>query len=513
MFDNIESLSENNFSIMLLIHKDNRKHLIQHNIRISALNSSMMSQSTQLHLPKVRMLSRGGRSIKITNVKSIKPPDAELMKKQEEEKLRVELQKEIASRYRTCGHQKYECLLPVLGGRAFCAQHILDDSTAPYQQCAHVNSQGRRCPAPAPKVDYSVCFEHARAALLSRQRSAAPPPPVTTTETLLNQLQHYIRPERTRTTSCASSVSVVSDPADNEITSHSVDPFKEIEATVVNSAVSSNIMECASASESDCDSIELNEDITDLLSDTEDAPCEDQPLWRAGVFTAEEAVSEAKSVLKLLKEAYVGQMEKLRISLQIGRLQYLRTLKAEKELYCSINTQSKSGPQTVRERRQIRKLKAYASYHRKYRSEAILAKKLQKKRAKVNEIPTNRGNPQQGRCSFTEGGVRCSTHTLPATKHCLKHILHDRQQVLFKQCNDQRGGVACREPIAKLPLASNACRYHTGPPVYATFTLKKDETDSDADSHSSSESDDELPSPRKSAPAVASGLVDVMGYE
>ncbi|XP_045490091.1 KAT8 regulatory NSL complex subunit 2 [Pieris rapae] len=471
-----------------------------------------MSQQKQLQLPKVGLLSRGGRSIKITNVKSIKPPDPELIKKQEEEKLRIEFQKEIASRYRTCGHQKYECLLPVLVGRSFCAQHILDDSTAPFQQCAHINSQGRRCPVPAPKVDYSLCFEHARAALLRRQKSTAPPPPVTTTETLLNQLQHYIRPERTRTTSCASSVSVVSDPADNEITSHSVDPFKEIDATVVNSTVSSYIMECASASESDCDSIELNEDITDLLSDTEDAPCEDLPLWRAGVFTVEEAVSETKNVLKLLKEAYLGQMGKLRISLQMGRLQYLRSLKAEKELYCSISTQSKSGPQTVRERWQMRKLKAYASYHKKYRAEAILAKKLQKKRAKVNEIK-NRGNPQQGRCSFTEGGVRCSMHTLPATKHCLKHILSDRQQVLFKQCNDQRGGVACREPIAKLPLASTVCRYHTGPPVYATFTLKKDETDSDAGSHSSSDTDDEIPSPRKLVPVVA-GLVDDMGgYE
>ncbi|CAK1548981.1 unnamed protein product [Leptosia nina] len=461
------------------------------------------------------MLNRGGRSIKITNVKSIKPPDPELVKKQEEEKLRAELQKEIASRYRTCSYQGYECQLPVVSGRAFCGRHILSDTTAPYKQCAQVSAQGKRCSMPSPiDKEQSLCFEHARANLLNRQRSAAPPPPVTTTETLLNQLQHYIRPERTRTTSCASSVSVVSDPADHEVTTHAVDPFKEIEATSVNATVSSNIMECASASDSDCDSIELETDITDALSDTEDAPCESEPLWRAGVFTAEEAVSEAKNVLKLLQNAYIGQMGRLRISLQIARQQYLKSLRSEKELYCSINTQAKSGPLTVRERRQLRKLKAYAGYHRRHGVEAVLARKLQKKRAKVNEIPSNRGNHMQGRCTFTEGGVRCTTHALPASKHCLKHILQDRQQVLFRQCGDPRGGVPCKEPIPRLPLASNLCRYHTGPPIYTSFTLKKDDSGSDTESHSSLESDaDDIPSPRKIEPVVESSLTDVMAYE
>lgn len=48
-----------------------------------------------LHLPKVRMLSRGGRStpgIRITNVKSIRPPNPEAVKKQQEaDKLRAEV--------------------------------------------------------------------------------------------------------------------------------------------------------------------------------------------------------------------------------------------------------------------------------------------------------------------------------------------------------------------------------------------------------------------------------------
>ncbi|XP_038217797.1 KAT8 regulatory NSL complex subunit 2 [Zerene cesonia] len=494
---------------MFLIKRENKNNLESHNIRISDLNASpsyIMSEPRKaIHLPKVRMLSRGGRSaIRITNVKSIKPPNPELVKKQEEERLRAELQKEIASRHRTCGHRLYECPLPVVTGRAYCARHILDDSTAPYKQCSHATAAGKRCPLPA------LCFEHAHAALQNRQRSAAPPPPVISTETLLNQLQHYIRPERTRTTSCASSVSVVSDPADHEPITHAVDPFKEIESTAVNASVCRSVMECAAASDSDGDSVEVADvDILDL-DENEPAPCEERPLWRAGVFTAEEAVREARDVLKALQTAYIGQMGRLRVCLQMARAQYVKGLRAEKELYCSINTQARSGPPTARERRQLRKLKAFAGYHKRHGVDAVLARKLHKKRAKVNEIPSNRGNPSQGRCTFTEGGVRCSTHTLPAAKHCLRHILHDRQQVLFKQCGDPRGGVPCREPVAKLPLPSTTCRYHTGPPAYTTFTLKKDESSCDEDSHSSSDSDADEMSPEKVEPTI---MQEVAAYE
>lgn len=55
----------------------------------------MTSQPRKLiHLPKVRMLSSGGPTksgIRITNVRTIKPPDPEHVKKQEEEKLRAQV--------------------------------------------------------------------------------------------------------------------------------------------------------------------------------------------------------------------------------------------------------------------------------------------------------------------------------------------------------------------------------------------------------------------------------------
>ncbi|XP_047038162.1 KAT8 regulatory NSL complex subunit 2 isoform X1 [Helicoverpa zea] len=516
---------------MYSFRSENVNQLHAHNIRITELDSSSAMSQPQpqkvVHLPKIRMLSRGGRApsgVRITNVKSIRPPDPEAVKKQEEVKLRAQLQKEIVSRARTCAYKSYECPLPVVTGRQYCYRHILKDPTAPYRQCAHTYGNGERCPMPAPSDgrdhrDTGLCFEHARAALYARQRSAAPPPPVTTTETLLNQLQHYVKPERPRTTSCASSVSVVSDPAEQEQADPEiVDPFKQIDATSINNAYATAMMEYASCSDSDGESVTLGPggdcragDHEDL-SDAEDAPCEETPLWKAGVYTAEEAVSVAQSALKMLQSAYVTQMSRLRVLLHSARLLYLRDLKAERDQYCSINSQSRSGPLTVRERRQLRKLKAYASYHRKHGNDAVLARKMHHKRAKLNDPCPNRPIPSQGRCTFTEGGVRCPTHVLPAAKHCLKHILHDRQQVLFNACGDIRGVTSCREPVAKLPLPSAACRYHTDPPVYTVFTLEKHGSDTESEQPSTSDdshADELLDPPSETLPDLTESLTEV----
>ncbi|XP_048001935.1 KAT8 regulatory NSL complex subunit 2 isoform X2 [Leguminivora glycinivorella] len=454
-----------------------------------------MSQPRKvIHLPKLRMV-RGrtsGSGIRITNVQTVKPPDPELVKQQEENRLRAQLQKEIVSRSRSCSNKSYECFLPVVTGRQFCARHILQDPTAPYRQCGHT-SGGSRCslPAPAPPAgseqrdqrDQGLCYQHARSAAAARARGSAPPPPVSTTETLLHQLTHYVRNERTRTTSCASAVSVVSEPEVDTSTPEAADPFKQIDATAVNASFSTSIMECCSASDSDADSLTAGPEYEDALSDYEDSTVEDSPLWRAGIYTAEEAVSEAKNALMSLQSAYIRQMSHLRCLLQTARLKYLRELKTEKELYCSINAQARSAPLTVRERRQLRKLKCFAGYHRKHGQDAVLARKLQRKRAKVNLV-ANRPVPSHARCTFAEGSMRCANNVVPAAKHCLKHIMNDRHQVLFTACGDVRGLSPCGEPVARLPLPSAACRHHTMPPTYTVFTLKKDESDSD-DSHSS----------------------------
>ncbi|XP_061726556.1 KAT8 regulatory NSL complex subunit 2 [Cydia pomonella] len=477
---------------MLPIKKEHMQYLHSRNITVREFKPEMSQPRKVIHLPKIRMVRGRASGIRITNVHTVKPPDPELVKQQEENRLRAQLQKEIVSRSRSCSNKSYECFLPVVTGRQFCARHILQDPSAPYKQCGHTGG-GARCPLPAPappvgseprdQRDQGLCYQHARSAAAARARSSAPPPPVATTETLLHQLTHYVRNERTRTTSCASAVSVVSEPEVDTTAPEAADPFKQIDATAVNAAYSTSIMECCSASDSDADSLTAGPEYEEALSDYEDSTVEDGPLWRAGVYTAEEAVSEAKNALVSLQSAYIRQMSHLRCLLQTARLKYLRELKAEKELYCSINAQARSGPLTVRERRQLRKLKCYAGYHRKHGHDAVLARKLQRKRAKVNLV-ANRPVPSHARCTFAEGSMRCANNVVPAAKHCLKHIMHDRHQVLFAACGDARGLSACGEARARLPLPAAACRHHAMPPTYTVFTLKKDETDSD-DSRSS----------------------------
>lgn len=53
-----------------------------------------------------------------------------------------------------CTHASYECSQPCVDGYAFCLRHILEDPSAPYKQCSFVyNTNGRKCPNAAPKLD------------------------------------------------------------------------------------------------------------------------------------------------------------------------------------------------------------------------------------------------------------------------------------------------------------------------------------------------------------------------
>lgn len=53
-----------------------------------------------------------------------------------------------------CLYTPYECTQPCLEDYSYCTKHILEDSNAPYKQCAFVyNTNGRKCQNPAPKLD------------------------------------------------------------------------------------------------------------------------------------------------------------------------------------------------------------------------------------------------------------------------------------------------------------------------------------------------------------------------
>lgn len=457
-----------------------------------------------IHLPKMAIGRQVKQLVKTTGKGSaalgikIGGPKAgiatpAISKQQEEDNLRAQLHAEIEWRSRACAHRAYECHLPVAGAREYCARHVLGDASAPYRQCSFSSAPGRRCPLPAPlappgeqaRRDQGLCFEHAYTALTSRQKAACSAPPQQTTETLLHNLQHYVKCERPRTASSASTVSVVSEPADPELPGgpHALDPFKQVDANTVNASISASILECVSESGSECESVTLAPEgqcrggFDEDSSGAEDVSYDRHPLRYAGIYTAEEVVGEARSALRLLQAGYLRQLTRLRRLLRLHRARYLRSLARQRETYCSINEQSKQG-MAAKERKQLAKLKAYAGFHRKSGVDAILARKLHDKRAKVCD-GVERLRPPPGRCSFMEGGVKCSTPALPQARHCHRHILHDTQQVLFQACGDTRAGVNCQEPVPAIPATAGTCLYHTDPPQYTIFTLKKEDSDSD----------------------------------
>lgn len=91
-------------------------------------------------------------------------------------------------------------------------------------------------------------------------------------------------------------------------------------------------------------------------------------------------------------------------------------------------------------------MKALNRYHRRSGVEAILYRKSLERRAQATVGPTQK-IPSISKCIFTEGGVKCGEKTLPAAKHCRKHILKDQHQVLFKACGAVRADIECHEPV------------------------------------------------------------------
>uniref|UniRef100_A0A182T7U0 KAT8 regulatory NSL complex subunit 2 n=1 Tax=Anopheles maculatus TaxID=74869 RepID=A0A182T7U0_9DIPT len=152
----------------------------------------------------------------------------------------------------------------------------------------------------------------------------------------------------------------------------------------------------------------------------------DDPLKHAGIYTAEEVTRITKEKLYRLQTLYIEQIHRLQHVLRERRRNYLKDQRAERDVHCSIYDQVK---QTPRERLLYERLKGLNRYHRKHGVEAILQRKYLEKRAKATE-GLQQKPPSLPKCSYTEGGVKCGERTLPCCKHCRKHILEDKKQVL-----------------------------------------------------------------------------------
>lgn len=76
----------------------------------------------------------------------------------------------------------------------------------------------------------------------------------------------------------------------------------------------------------------------------------------------------------------------------------------------------------------------------------------------------NPKQPNYTKCTYTEGGVKCTEKAMPVAKYCRKHILNDPSQVLYKRCGRVQADIECNEPVLSI-IRDATCRFHTDFPL------------------------------------------------
>ncbi|XP_076063639.1 KAT8 regulatory NSL complex subunit dim gamma-tubulin 1 isoform X2 [Oratosquilla oratoria] len=341
----------------------------------------------------------------------------------------------------TCGYSNYSCSQPCLENFDYCARHILEDKSAPYKQCNYIYSNnGKRCTRPAPKTDKKegYCLDHSRKSLLLRQRAVRKRRSRETPETLLAELGHH------KMDSTSAGQNAIPDPA---------------------SVVSSTAANLDYASDSDSDAADPIDALwrSEADSEVESAGSDEDPLEHAQIYTTEEIAKIYLEKIQRLKSLYIGEYRRLAHILKENRRKYLHAVKAEKETMMSIHAQPK---ESVEERASYEKLKMMFRYHKHLGKDAILHRQYFEKRLQVTEGLHYKPGPSVGcvKCIYSEGSWKCGEKSIPLSKYCSKHILHDSNQVLYRACGVEKSGDdECSTPIIGLPFVA-ACVYHTPVP-------------------------------------------------
>ncbi|XP_071516835.1 KAT8 regulatory NSL complex subunit 2 isoform X2 [Panulirus ornatus] len=340
-----------------------------------------------------------------------------------------------------CAYSTYNCTLTRLDGFEYCSRHILEDKGAPFRQCNYIfTSTGKRCLRPAPTSDRKegYCAEHSRQSLVLRQRAARRRQPRETPETLLSQLSHHQMDTQT------AGQNAIPDPA--SVT-----------------GVASAALEYASDTDSEEEITTLPRDILprrEADSELDSADSDADPLEHAQVFTTEEITRIYLEKLQRLKSMYIGEYKRLSHILRESRRKYLQAIRLEKEGMVSIHAQPKNTPE---ERAAYDQLRAMARYHKHLGTHALLYRQQLERRLQVTEGVNYKPAPSVGcvKCVYSEGSWRCGEKSIPLSKYCSKHILHDPNQVLFGACGVSRcGDDRCSMPVVSLPYAAT-CIYHT----------------------------------------------------
>jgi len=325
-----------------------------------------------------------------------------------------------------CCYSQRVCHLEKLKGFDFCHKHILEDKASPFKPCDFVaKSNGRRCPNPAPKLPdkgKSFCIIHTRKAELRRAVEER------------RKRRHHEgdgeenydgdKEKRRRTSSSNSQKSDKQDghSSDEEAGGSGDDYLK------VDSAWHGDI-------DSDADSVDSEEE---------------DPLKHAGVWTVEETTRMCRDKMIRLRSLYIAQFKRLQHVLKERKRKYCQAIQAEEEEEtgeCHLTPTQLLGRKSQNERPC---------------TETLLRKQSKEKK---QGITSRQQNVSTLRCTYSPGGNRCTEKVLPLTKHCIKHITHDPNQLLFQRCTfPSKGDGQCERNVAKI-FNHSTCRLHVELPA------------------------------------------------
>ncbi|MGH0165856.1 UNVERIFIED_CONTAM: hypothetical protein FKN15_061540 [Acipenser sinensis] len=130
----------------------------------------------------------------------------------------------------------------------------------------------------------------------------------------------------------------------------------------------------------------------DSEADSIDSDHED-PLKHAGVFTAEEVALITREKLIRLQSLYIDQFKRLQHLLREKKRRYLHSRRVEHE---TIGSSLLTGPEgvSVKERENLKKLKALRRYRKRYGVEALLHRQLKERRLAASERASQQDSNQ-----------------------------------------------------------------------------------------------------------------------
>ncbi|XP_067383421.1 KAT8 regulatory NSL complex subunit 2 isoform X3 [Channa argus] len=204
----------------------------------------------------------------------------------------------------------------------------------------------------------------------------------------------------------------------------------------------------------------------DSEADSIDSDHED-PLKHAGVYTAEEVALITREKLIRLQSLYIDQFKRLQHLLKEKKRRYLHSRKVENE---TLGSSLLTGPEglSMKERENLKKLKALRRYRRRYGVEALLHRQLRERRQAMTEGALQpHSRTVYEKCIYFVEGTRCTNPCLPMTRHCVSHIYQDSNQVLFKMCPGLKD-IPCDRTVHMGQSDDPRCPLHLTlpPPMY-----------------------------------------------